>query len=333
MIGQPFAIATATLLVVAAAAGINLYVTLGALGIASRLGLIVALSPGVSGLENGLVIATAAGLLLVEALADRELAFAGMWHTVHAIVKPLAAGLLAASALAGQPAQLILAGSLLAALTALVFHGIRYGARVARRIPDPPRGGFLVTLAEAAIALALLVTVRFREASVPTAAGLVLVALVAGPVGLRAFRLGVSAQRARLKAMLGRKGWYEIGRLPRSLQAAVPETPLAGTPARAMKVGILSVPGFGRFSRAWLVADTGGHRLLCRSLRGRRHYEIPGRPAVEIVPGAWADAVEIDAAAGKLRILLLKDGPAPALVARSLAPEPVSDHRVEVRNP
>jgi hypothetical protein len=97
-----------------------------------------------------------------------------------------------------------------------------------------------------------------------------------------------------------------------------------------MKVGVLRAPGFGRFSRAWLVADTGGHRLLCRSLLGRRHYAIPGGAAVTVVAGTWADALEIDAAAEKLRILLLKDGPAPAVVARSLAPERVSAARVQV---
>ena len=329
LISQPIAIATATLLVIAAAAGINFYVTLGALGVASRLGLIAALPPGLSGLENGLVIATAGALLCVEALADREHAFAGMWHSVHAVVKPLAAGLLAVSALAGRPPLTILGACLLAATTALVFHAMRYGARVAYRVPDAPRGGALVTFGEAAVALALLVAVRYREAAVPTAAGLVLVALIAGPIGLRAFRLGVSAQRARLRALLGRSGWYELDRLPRSLQQAVPETPLAGTPPRAMKVGVIEAPGFGRFSRAWLVSDTGGHRLLCRSLLGRRHYAIPAAPAVTVIPGMWADALEIDAAAEKLRILLLKDGPAPALVARSLAPEPVPAARVD----
>jgi hypothetical protein len=329
LVSQPLTIATATLLVISAAAGISFYLTLGALGLASRLALIPALPPGLSGLEHPVVIATAAGLLLVEALADREPAFAGMWHTLHAIVKPLATALLAASALAGRPVGTVVGACALAGLTALVFHGIRYGARVARRMPNAPVGGALVILAEAVLALALLVAVRFREAAVPTAAGLVLIALVAGPLGLRAFRLGVSAQRARMRALLGRSGWSDLDRLPRSLQAAVPATPIAGTPPRAMQVGVLRAPGFGRFSRAWLVSDTEGHRLLCRSLLGRRHYAIPGSPTVTVIPGGWADAVEIDAEAEKLRILLLKDGPAPALVARSLAPEPLSAGRVD----
>ena len=329
LISQPALIGAATLVVIAAAGGINFYVTLGALGLASRLGLIPALPPGLSGLENGLVIATAAALLLVEALADREAPFAGMWHTLHALVKPLAAALLSASALAGRPIGSLAAACAVAAAIALLFHGMRYGARVARRLPNAPRGGALVTLGEAAFALALLVVVRYPLAAVPTAAGLLIVAAVGGPLGFRAFRLGVSAQRARLSAFLGESGWKELDRLPGGLRGEVPETPLAGTPPRVTRVGVLRAPGFNRFSRAWLVVDTGGHRLLRQSIRGRRRYEIPHGAPFSISPGTWADLLEVDVAAEKLRILLLKDGPAPALVARSLAQEPLSEASVD----
>ena len=328
-ISQPMLIAAATLLVVAAAAGLNLYATLVGLGLASRLGLIPALPPGLTGIENGLVIGTAAGLLLVELIADREPALAGMWHSLHALVKPLAAALLTASALIGRPTEDLLGACILAAAIALLFHGMRYGLRVARRLPDAPRGGVLLTLGEAAAAAALLVTVRYPEAAVPVAAGLLLVAAVVGPLSFRAFRLGMSAQRARLRAFLGETGWKELDVLPGALRAAVPVTPLAGTPPRVTRVGVLRAPGFNRFSRAWLVVDSEGHRLLRQSIRGRRHYRIPAGAAFSIRPGSWADTVEIEAAAEKLQILLMKDGPAPPLVARSLAPEPLSARRVD----
>ena len=97
----------------------------------------------------------------------------------------------------------------------------------------------------------------------------------------------------------------------------------------AGRVGVLHAPGFNRFSRAWLVVDTGGHRLLRQSIRGRRRYEIPHGAPFSISPGTWADLLEVDVAAEKLRILLLKDGPAPALVARSLAQEPLSEASVD----
>lgn len=332
LVTRPDVLAASLLLVISAAGGISLYATLGGLGIASRLGLIPALPPGLSGLENGLVIGTAAVLLLVEAAADREHAFAGMWHTLHALVKPLAAALLAASALAGRPAGTVALACAVAGFTALIFHAIRYGARVARRLPDPPRGGLLATSGEALLALALLVTVRYPQAALPTALGLLLIAAVAGPLGYRAFRLGIAAQRARLHLFLGEAGWAGLGEVPRGLRRLVPNTPLGGTPARAARVGILRAPGLGRFTRAWLVVAPGGNRLLGRSLLGRRIVEVPSGNEVGLRAGAWADRLDVTTAAGKLQILLLKDGPAPRLVARALAEEPLPGRRVESLN-
>ena len=325
---DPQVVAASVLLVGAAASGVSLYATLGGLGLASRLSLIPALPPGLTGLENGLVIATAGVLLLIEAAADREPAFAGMWHTLHALAKPIAAALLCLSALAATPASLTLAACVMAAAVALAFHAIRYGARVAYRMPDAPRGSVPWTLGEAALAVALLRPLRFPQAAPALAVALLVFMLAAGPIGFRAFRLGVAAQRARLRAFLGEGGWSDVSELPGSLRRAIPPTPFAGTPPRATRAGVLGAPRIGRFQAAWLVADARGHRLLARTWRGSRHVEIRPPLTVELRPGAWADLLEIGTEAGELRILLLKDGPAPALVTRSLASEPVMESRV-----
>lgn len=329
---RPDVVAASLLLVISAAGGISLYATLAALGIGSRLGLIPPLPPGLSGLENGLVIGTAATLLVVEAAADREHAFAGMWHSLHALVKPLAAALLAASTLAGRPAGQVALACAAAGFTALLFHAMRYGARVARRLPDSPRGGPLVTLAEALIAVALLATVRFTAAAAPTALVLLIVAALGGPLGYRAFRLGIAAQRARLRLFLGEARWAGLEEVPTGLRRLVPATPLGGTPPRAARVGILRAPGLGRFTRAWLVAGPDGNRLLGRSILGPREVEVPTGGEVAVRTGTWADEVEVGTPAGKLQILLLKDGPAPALVARVLAEEPPPALRVDSLN-
>ena len=330
LLAHPDMVGAALLFCIAAASGVSLYASLAALGLASRLNLMPPLPPGLTGLENGLVITTACALLVIEALADREAPFAGMWHTLHALVKPVAAALLSASALAGLDAGRIAAACVLASATALLFHAMRYGARVALRMPNAPRGSALVTFAEALLALGLLLPARFREAAVPVAAALLLVALIGGPLGFRAFRLGVGAQRARLRGFLGQTGWSSLDRLPRSLRGAVPPTPLGGTPPRAARIGVLDAPGIGRFSLGWLVSDSAGHQVLASTWRGTRAVRIEGTPAVELEGGTWADELGIGAPAEKLRILLLKDGPAPALALRALAPEPVSGARVDL---
>lgn len=326
---DPEVLAAAVLLVGAAASGISLYATLAALGLASRLDLVPTLPPGLTGLENGLVITTAGLLLLIEAAADREPAFAGMWLTLHALVKPLAAAMLCLSALAHASAPLTFAACIMAATIALAFHAIRYGARVARRMPAAPRGSALWTLGEAFLAVAILAAVRFPQAAPPTAAALLLVVLATGPIGFRAFRLGLAAQRARLRAFLGEGGWSELAEVPASLRRAVPATPFAGRPPRATRAGVLEAPGIGRFQAAWLVSDAHGHRLLARTWRGTRHVEILPPVSVRLIPGTWADRLDIASREAALRIFLLKDGPPPVVIVRSLAPEPPAESRVD----
>ena len=59
------------LLGTAFACGLNLYATIALLGIASRAGWITNLPPGMTGLEHGLVIGSAAALYIVEFAVDR----------------------------------------------------------------------------------------------------------------------------------------------------------------------------------------------------------------------------------------------------------------------
>lgn len=331
LLADPVVTAAAILVLAGAACGLSLYATVGALGLASRIGLIPALPPGLTGLENGLVISTAAALLLVEALADREAAFAGMWHTLHALVKPIAAGLLTFSAIGGggrlEPG-LLAAACALAAASALLLHAMRYGLRVAVRMPNAPSGSLLWTATEAVLALVVLLPLRFPLAVLPAAGAMLLLMAVGGLPGFRAARLGIAAQRARLRSFLGGSGWSPVRRLPRSIRARVAETPLGGTPPRAVRAGVLSAAGIGRFQRGWLLEDSSGHRLLARTWRGVRQVAIPPDAGVSVDAGTWGDLLRIDTERGEFRILLLKDGPAPALVTRSLRPEPALGSRV-----
>lgn len=331
---SPTLLAAAVLLLGATASGINLYATLAALGLASRFGLIAPLPPGLTGLEHELVIATAGLLLVVEALADREPAFAGMWHSLHAVVKPTTAALLCGPALAGVEPLTVAIACLATGLVALVAHGIRYGARIAWRLPNAPRGASWLTAIEAVLAVAVLLPLRYRVAAVPTAAGVLLLLLAAGPAGTRAFSFGLSAQRARLRAFLGDNGWSRVSRMPSALAARIPSTPLAGTPPRATRVGVVRAPGFPRFRAGWLVLGPDAARIVGRGWTGRtRLLQLPAERSTELTPGTWTDLIRIDTDGTELRILLLKDGPTPALVMRALAPEPGPVGRVPIESP
>ena len=82
---------------VAYAAGLNLYATVGIIGLAARLGLIGPLPGALSGLSSGWVVAVALLLALIEFMASLVPAVASAWDTVHSLIRPPAAAALAAA--------------------------------------------------------------------------------------------------------------------------------------------------------------------------------------------------------------------------------------------
>ena len=75
-------------------------------------------------------------------------------------------------------------------------------------------------------------------------------------------------------------------------------------------------------------------RLTLEPMRLAGH-EVPEQTIVAVANGdvdagvTWADGLGMGPEAGKLRLLLLKDGPAPALVVRALTAEPTAGSRVD----
>lgn len=131
---------------VAYAAGLNLYATVGIVGLAARLGLIGPLPGALSGLTSGWVVATALLLALIEFAASLVPAIASAWDTVHSLIRPpAAAALAAATAWHGDPAFVLLAaliGGGLATTTHTTKLGIRYAVDVS---PEPISNGVTST--------------------------------------------------------------------------------------------------------------------------------------------------------------------------------------------
>jgi len=131
---------------VAYAAGLNLYATVGIVGLAARLGLIGPLPGALSGLTSGWVVATALLLALIEFTASLVPAVASAWDTVHSLIRPpAAAALAAATAWNGDPAFVLLAaliGGGLATTTHTTKLGIRYAVDIS---PEPISNGVTST--------------------------------------------------------------------------------------------------------------------------------------------------------------------------------------------
>lgn len=129
----------------AAAAGLNAYIPLLALGLLARFTDLVTLPAGWAWLENGWVIAIVAALLTVEVVADKIPALDSVNDTVQTFVRPTAGGIVFGSGTAAQTAAVtdpgafaqsggwipVMAGVVVALLVSLTKSGVRPAANVA----------------------------------------------------------------------------------------------------------------------------------------------------------------------------------------------------------
>jgi hypothetical protein len=127
---------------IAYAAGLNLYATVGILGLATRFGWIGPLPGSLTGLASWWVIGTALGLAAVEFLASLVPGIASAWDTLHSLIRPpAAAALAAATAWHGDPAFVLIA-ALIGGGFAVTTHTTKLGLRYAiDTSPEPISNG------------------------------------------------------------------------------------------------------------------------------------------------------------------------------------------------
>ena len=131
---------------VAYAAGLNLYATVGIVGLAARLGWIGPLPGSLAGLSSWWVIVAALTLMVIEFAASLIPSVASAWDTLHSLVRPpAAAALAAATAWHGDPAFVLIAalvGGTLAVTTHTTKLGLRYAVDMS---PEPISNGVTST--------------------------------------------------------------------------------------------------------------------------------------------------------------------------------------------
>jgi hypothetical protein len=123
-------------------AGLNLYATVGVVGLASRLGWIGPLPGSLDGLSSWWVIGFALVLTTIELLASLVPAVASAWDTLHSLIRPpAAAALAAATAWHGDPLFVLLA-ALLGGGIGVTTHTTKLGLRYAVDMsPEPVTNG------------------------------------------------------------------------------------------------------------------------------------------------------------------------------------------------
>jgi hypothetical protein len=143
---------------IAYAAGLNLYATVGVVGLATRFGWIGPLPGSLAGLSSWWVIGVALTLAVIEFAAGLVPAVASAWDTLHSLIRPpAAAALAAATAWHGDPAFVLLAalvGGGLAVTTHTTKLGIRYAVDMS---PEPVSNG-VTSVAELGLVTTMMLT-------------------------------------------------------------------------------------------------------------------------------------------------------------------------------
>ena len=133
---------------IAYAAGLNLYATVGIIGLALRLGWIGPLPGSLGAFNSWWVIGIALVLMTIEFMASLIPAIASIWDTLHSLIRPPgAAALAAATAWHGDPA-FVLVAALLGGGLAVTTHTTKLGLRYAIDASPEPITNALTSVAE-----------------------------------------------------------------------------------------------------------------------------------------------------------------------------------------
>jgi len=136
------------------ASGVNLYATVGVLGLCSHYGL-VSLPDQLRVFDNPIIITAALGMYLVEFVADKIPWFDSMWDAVHTVVRPLGGALVAVTALGeASPAANVLV-ALLGGSIAMTTHLTKAGTRAAANTSPEPFSNWLLSLGEDVLAVGI----------------------------------------------------------------------------------------------------------------------------------------------------------------------------------
>jgi hypothetical protein len=309
MTSLPLAILLGQLLGTAIASGINLYVVITLIGLASRFGWTDAVPYGLRGLENGVLIGSAVALYVIEFVVDKVAYVDSVWDAVHTIVRPVAAGLLAVVALDALPPGAQVAGGIAAAAAALVAHATKAGLRVSLHASGRSRDSVRISLLEDVVAVALVASVLLMPVPGAVLAALVLLVLaVKGPPYWRAAVLGIRSVDARIRGFFGTPGWRERDDLPGHVAALVEPDALGLAPPRALRAAAHEIPGAGTFRNGWLLIQRDRVAFIYRAPLRARRYEVPAGAIEAAESGLLVDTIRLGDGAG-FTLFLLKDGP------------------------
>lgn len=159
-------------------AGLNLYATVAIIGLAARLDWIGPLPAALGALSSPWVIVLATALMTLELLASCIPVLASIWDTLHSLIRPPAAAVLAAAALWHSDPVLVLLTSIAGGGLALTTHTTKLGLRYAIDTSPEPLSNGVVSIGELGIIATIAISMWHHPYLTLTAALLLLVLLI-----------------------------------------------------------------------------------------------------------------------------------------------------------
>ncbi len=179
---------TALLVVVCFSAGLNVYATVGMLGMLARFHLL-SLPPELHAVENGYVLGICLALFLLEFVGDKIPVFDLFWNAAHTFVRIPVAALIAFAATSHLPGWEQALATLIGGLLALAAHGGKTAARAAvTTSPEPVSNIALSSSEDAAVIFLMWLASKHPYASAAIVAALVLAIVLMIRVVIRALR-------------------------------------------------------------------------------------------------------------------------------------------------
>ena|SRR5438477_3228483 len=153
--------------------GLNLYATIATLGLLERFH-IVHLPASLQVLAHPWVIGIAVALYVIEFFADKIPYVDTVWDTIHTLIRPPAAAVLAYASAGAAPTEWRWGAALLAGGVALTSHGTKASTRAAANTIPEPFSNWTLSLGEDVLAVWL----SWMAAAHPRATIVIVVALV-----------------------------------------------------------------------------------------------------------------------------------------------------------
>jgi len=310
------------------ASGINLYATVAVVGLIAKFDLVKGLPAEFQAFDNDAIIAVALVLYACEFLADKIPAFDSFWDSVHTVVRPFGAALVAVTVVGdATPATEIIAG-LVGASLGLATHTAKAGTRLAVNTSPEPFSNVALSLGEDAAVVGLSVLV-LTHPYVSLAVSLVIVVLLVrfGPGLWRGALLTLAAVPTKIRSALSARPEPPLKEfLPDAFEAAVDETLAEGETIRAALMGhARKVQGCGRNRKGFLVLTDRRLIFVFSKWFGTRtrEWKIAELEKSGINPRFLVDVLRVKSGGRYLNFLFLKSRSAPVARLAGLLDEAV----------